>query len=647
MTTARRAIIGWGAAMLVAAVSPAVFGQADDSGYGDGYQAGTYGRVRYAENGATIERAGDHEGATGDRAGVNAPIFPGDTVKTDGDQRIEVQLAGGSLVRIDRDSDVQFQSLPDPSAKYQDNTVLVLRRGALRIGSRVPESNEFRVDTDASSVYLQGEGDFRIEIDAHGQTRVASYRGVAEVGGTSASVLVRGGTQSFVSPGRLPDDPVAFRSVAEDGFDRWCEARDAAYRTHDHYARAEGDTGGGEAVRSSDVPEEVRPYYGELSAYGNWATVPDYGTVWYPSGVSSDWRPYYDGSWTYGPGGYFWVGSEPWGWAPYHYGCWQWIAGFGWCWCPGHVFGGAWVSWSWGSAYVGWAPLGYWGYPCWYGPRYYGYYDPHCWTFVNYSNIAAVNVRRYAVPVSQVGDHLKDATVVARAPHVAPRAIASQPLAREKALREVVEDRSARLRVPTGETAGQHRLVDIQDRLARRGIGFPTSHGVTAPRGASEPSRAVPTAPSQHAMPAPPPRGGASRPDPSAPKNESRTAPHAYPRRFTEDPRRSDAPAREREAAPDTRQNLRDFYQRMSRPLETQQDRRQTQSQEPRYQAPSPRYETLAPRYQAPMPRYQAPAPAPRAMPQPQAGPHPGPAPAPHQAAPRPAPTVKEPHRGR
>src|ERR1700675_2104757 len=100
------------------------FAQAEEpDGYGDAYQSGAYGRVRSADEGATILRA-DAEASESDRATVNSPMFPGDVLRTGDDQRVEIQLAGGSMVRIDGNSELLFQSLPNPGAKFQDNTVL-------------------------------------------------------------------------------------------------------------------------------------------------------------------------------------------------------------------------------------------------------------------------------------------------------------------------------------------------------------------------------------------------------------------------------------------------------------------------------------------------------------------------------------------
>jgi hypothetical protein len=134
MTTMNRALLTAAAttALALGSFVPASGQAVDPDGYGDGYASGAFGRVRAAEGGASIVRADDARGES-DQAGVNAPIFPGDTLRTDGGQRVEVQLAGGTIVRIDRSGEIVFQSLPDPSAKYQDNTVLALNAGVIRV----------------------------------------------------------------------------------------------------------------------------------------------------------------------------------------------------------------------------------------------------------------------------------------------------------------------------------------------------------------------------------------------------------------------------------------------------------------------------------------------------------------------------------
>jgi hypothetical protein len=72
----------------------------------------------------------------------------------------------------------------------------------------------------------------------------------------------------------------------------------------------------------------------DLAAYGTWTDSPQYGQVWYPQ-VAPDWVPYREGRWSYvAPWGWTWVDSDPWGFAPFHYGRWVDIDGR-WGWYPG------------------------------------------------------------------------------------------------------------------------------------------------------------------------------------------------------------------------------------------------------------------------------------------------------------------------
>jgi hypothetical protein len=289
--------------------------------------------------------------------------------------------------------------------------------------------------------------------------------------------------RASVEHGSVPSDPRAFNTFASDGFDRWCEGRDEASRVRDHYAATRDDDA------YAAVPYEVQPYYHELSSYGRWVNAPGYGYVWYPYDVAPGWRPYYDGYWNYGHGGYFWVSNEPWGWAPYHYGRWGWVAGFGWCWAPGRVFGGAWVSWSWGAAYVGWAPLDYWGGPAYIGNPWYGYYDPGCWTFVGYDHFGHRDYRHHAVPVDRVGSQLRGSAPVSRAPRISPQRLAGgEEVARNWAVREAAKDSGARMRPIARDRAPGTKFREQEDRwIERRRAGD---------KGADVPRDARPAAPS-------------------------------------------------------------------------------------------------------------------------------------------------------
>ena len=42
---------------------------------------------------------------------------------------------------------------------------------------------------------------------------------------------------------------------------------------------------------------DVGMFYEALASYGTWIDYGKYGPVWYPTKVSSTWRPYLDGRW--------------------------------------------------------------------------------------------------------------------------------------------------------------------------------------------------------------------------------------------------------------------------------------------------------------------------------------------------------------
>ncbi len=570
---------------LAASIAPIRAQNAD--AYGDDYRGGDFGRVRYQENGAAITRAELDPAQAGlEQADVNAPIFPGDMIRTSHDQRVEVQLADGAIVRVDRRSEMTFQALPDPYREITDNTVLQVADGTIRLAAAIDDEEEFRIDTSAATIFLLGDADVRVEVTENQRIRVQSRRGVVEVVGAGGSVILRGGTQTEVWPGSVPNDPGHFNTFGGDGFDRWVEQRETTYRTRDHYA--------GNTEAYEELPDEVRPYYRELSGSGNWAYVEDYGHVWYPRNVGQDWRPYQDGYWDYGPGGYFWVSSESWGWAPYHYGRWNWMSGYGWCWSPGRVFAGAWVSWSWGSAYVGWAPLDYWGYPAYRHTVHHGYYDPYSWSFISYHHIGHHNYHDYYVGWDHAGDDvLRHGAVVTRPPKVSPDRLASSAETRRQAVAEVRNDPRRRIS-PAGDTRVGRSMIDVENRLSRQATRSGADRQAAATstdRGAR--SRSTRVSPPARRSPSP---AADVRRNPSSRTGRQGGIVRSTPRATT--PSRTTKPRSRREAtaAPGvkprqnerqgTTQRLRDLYRQMSQPRQTRAKPRATTPTRPSRTSP-------------------------------------------------------------
>jgi hypothetical protein len=130
-----------------------------------------------------------------------------------------------------------------------------------------------------------------------------------------------------------------------------------------------------EAVPPQAAPPARAPdlesFQRELSPYGRWVNTPEYGLVWVPAGVDSEWQPYSDGQWVDTSWGWSFVSPVPWGWAAFHYGRWGFGLGLGWYWVPGFVWSPAWVSWRYYPGYVCWSPFGPSGFA--YGRHWHGW----------------------------------------------------------------------------------------------------------------------------------------------------------------------------------------------------------------------------------------------------------------------------------
>lgn len=499
-------------------VLPAAPASADD----DQDRGSTYARVRYVDGGLTVQSTGQGEVV---EAVVNTPVVPGDSAWTE-DGRAEIELADGSVLRLDAGTRIDVRNLADLGNRYEKTTLIALRQGGLQIDAPEPSSSDkvIQIDSEGGSVYLLSGGSFRI--DAEGSVcTVSSLRGVAELSGDGGSVLVRSGERSSAGRGRNPSDPRPFNTLRQDSFDRFCEERGQAYLR-------QGTDPALDRVREQSAPE-IDPYIGELSTYGDWRVFSDYGYVWRPR-YSGAWGPYVNGHWVSTPTGWAWVSYDPWGWAPYHYGRWDFVVDIGWFWIPGRIWSGAWVSYAVGPSYVGWCPLNYYNRPVFTSVRVtninVGRLDPRGWRFVPADRFAARGERAAVRP-----DRLPrgtEVTVTGRLPRFDPREVAARP---EKWTRVVDQVRGSRTPMPAAGASDPPVPFRNSERRGDDGrSGARNSPRITAPAGPGAASRARPYG------------------------NDSRTpgnAPRSRVGASSDEPRdgRSPSPPRERVQRPETR----------------------------------------------------------------------------------------------
>lgn len=304
-------------------------GQAEATGNGvmETEPPGRVGRVSLVQG--QVEIGGD-VGSESSAAVVNWPVTTRNLVTTSPGARTEIRI-GSTSIRLDGDSSLEFTELDDDSLRLR------LHFGSASI--RVMNSEvvpEFQLRTAQATVRLTQPGRLRVDADRVPDTSLVSVLdGEAQVDGAGASLTVRTGRAAEVR-----DEDVRTQQARRDEFDDWALTRDQTLV----------------AEQSSRHIGTEMTGYEELDRYGSWSTHSDYGTLWTPTVVASDWTPYRDGQWSYiAPWGWTWVDNAPWGYAPFHYGRWVQVHNR-WAWAPGRLERRP----VWSPALVGWVGGGNW-----------------------------------------------------------------------------------------------------------------------------------------------------------------------------------------------------------------------------------------------------------------------------------------------
>jgi hypothetical protein len=458
---------------------------------------------RVADFGGELFYAPENRGEEWEKVGLNYPIASGDNLWVSGEGRAEVDF-GVAQMRLAGDTNVHVSRLEDRQL------ALFVAEGRIILRLRVLEPGDSaRIDTPHTQITLSRPGLYRIDVSQADARSVVSVReGEAQVAFVNGlQQLLPGQVASVV--GDPPQEIEVRNGTGYDGFDTWSATRDRYY----------------ERARSSPYvsPQMVgRP---DLDQYGQWTNYQDYGPVWFPNDVPSDWAPYRYGYWTnvadYGP---TWVDYAPWGYAPFHYGRW---ANFGgrWGWCPGAyvarpVWAPALVAWyggsgwgfsaSYGSPVYGWVPLG-WRDP--YVPRwtrcgsrcYTTYNRPYAVNLAERPNAPATTYTNWGVPGAITA--VNGATFATRKPVQANR---------------VAVPGAALAAAPALALAPQVKPALASSELVHAGNGVPAAASTQRP--ASSRVYAVPPA---RVIPAPNPAAGAAQD--ARQRQASSPAPRASP----------------------------------------------------------------------------------------------------------------------
>ena len=307
-------------------------------------------RLAYSSGDVQFAPAGE---TLWDSARRNRPLVTGDRLLTGSDGRAALEM-GDSAVRINDNSAFDLLNLDDRTAQIE------LSQGALNLRVRnLAVGQTYEVDTPVLAFVAGQPGDYRLDVAPDGNgTIVTVFAGSGTVYGENGASLAVYARHSYHF------DDAQLINVSDDGlppadsFDRFSFARDSRYMRSPSRRYVSADVIG----------------YDDLDANGDWQASSNYGEVWYPTHVASDWAPYRDGRWEWvDPYGWTWIDNTQWGFAPYHYGRWVYVQDR-WGWIPGEqqeraVYAPALVAFFGGSGLgislsignsepVGWFPLG-------------------------------------------------------------------------------------------------------------------------------------------------------------------------------------------------------------------------------------------------------------------------------------------------
>ncbi len=257
-----------------------------------------------------------------ERARLNFPLVEGDTVSTDRESRLEIQIDARNFVRLESNSILRIITLRDEGIALS----VVEGTASVRLAKFDSDREYFEVDAPKTTMAAEKKGLYRIDVTRDGRVRLTARDGgrARIYSETSGFTLRDGRTAELIFQGVDAGDWELLAAGPRDSWDSWIDDRERYLAQRMRYDNKYYDN----YVWGAE----------DLDAYGNWAYANDYGWIWRPNVTLinnyADWAPYRYGSWTwFPPYGWTWVGNEPWGWAPYHYGRWVYYNNY-WAWCP-------------------------------------------------------------------------------------------------------------------------------------------------------------------------------------------------------------------------------------------------------------------------------------------------------------------------
>ena len=251
---------------------------------------------------------------------LNMPVTQGMRITTGEDGRAEVEFENGSTVRIAGPGEIFFPNL-SLSEHGKKTSAIEVESGVAYFALRVDGSNRFTVVSQGQQFQVPHSSRFRLQVE-NDRSQLAVFGGKVEYVSSKKIAVHNGHTLTFAAS--EPDQAKVAKLIAPNPFDAWDQQEQQNESSYEDLSRY-GTNSDTYAYGMSD-----------LSAYGGYEYLPNWGWMWQPYGVGVGWNPFLNGAWSFYPAfGWTFIGAYPWAWTPYHSGQWFYIPGRGWFWQQG------------------------------------------------------------------------------------------------------------------------------------------------------------------------------------------------------------------------------------------------------------------------------------------------------------------------
>ncbi len=261
---------------------------------------------------------------------TNYPLVTGDVILTGKTGRCEIQLSNGTLLRLDKNSDIKLISfLTDSVTSNKKISTVKLMNGSIYTMAQIYKQEILQIITPQISVKMENRSTNLIRTSEK-ESSIHVIRGkVGVLYGEKSKTYLKSG-EYVIFPRKGKKHTAKFKN--NDEFISWNKSVNRNFKKL-HYGK-------------SNVPDAIYihspgiVHFAERfsTKFGTWEYNELFGYVWKPGAeVFKDKRPFFDANYVEIDDELVLVPNQAWGWAPVHLGTWFFSKNDGWLWIPGEA----------------------------------------------------------------------------------------------------------------------------------------------------------------------------------------------------------------------------------------------------------------------------------------------------------------------